>query len=151
MSRRFHDAFLEQGRYLRIWSPTTLYTYAQGLRALDLERPDLDAWVVGLRARGLTPDGIAFSVSITMNGRTRAIGSADARRPPSSTEQSPHEWVVARLQKTMLHEHWRIAFRRQYFTGRRALQGRRHHPCADGGLRPLLLQLHRFCVVAQAR
>jgi hypothetical protein len=29
---------------------------------------------------------------------------------------------VERLQKTILHEHWRIAFRRQYFTGRRSLQ-----------------------------
>jgi transposase InsO family protein len=29
---------------------------------------------------------------------------------------------VERLQKTILHEHWRIAFRRQYFTGRRGLQ-----------------------------
>ena len=36
-----------------------------------------------------------------------------------------HAWtngVVERFQKTILHEHWRIAFRRQYFTGRRALQ-----------------------------
>ncbi len=32
-----------------------------------------------------------------------------------------HAWTngfVERLQKTILHEHWRIAFRRQYFTGR---------------------------------
>jgi transposase InsO family protein len=37
-----------------------------------------------------------------------------------------HAWTngfVERLQKTVLHEHWRIAFRRQYFTGRRMLQG----------------------------
>jgi hypothetical protein len=37
-----------------------------------------------------------------------------------------HAWTngfVERLQKTILHEHWRVAFRRQYFTGRRALQG----------------------------
>lgn len=37
-----------------------------------------------------------------------------------------HAWTngfVERLQKTILHEHWRIAFRRQYFTGRRSLQG----------------------------
>lgn len=36
-----------------------------------------------------------------------------------------HAWTngfVERLQGTILHEHWRIAFRRQYFTGRRALQ-----------------------------
>ena len=37
-----------------------------------------------------------------------------------------HAWTngfVERLQKTILHEHWRIAFRRQYFTRRRSLQG----------------------------
>ena len=37
-----------------------------------------------------------------------------------------HAWTngfVERLQKTILHEHWRIAFRRQYFTSRRSLQG----------------------------
>ena len=36
-----------------------------------------------------------------------------------------HAWTngfVERLQKTILHEHWRVAFRRQYFTGPRALQ-----------------------------
>lgn len=36
-----------------------------------------------------------------------------------------HAWTngfVERLQKTILHEHWRIAFRRQYFTTRRSLQ-----------------------------
>jgi transposase InsO family protein len=36
-----------------------------------------------------------------------------------------HAWTngfVERLQKTILHEHWRIAFRRQYFTGHRSLQ-----------------------------
>lgn len=40
--------------------------------------------------------------------------------------QPRHAWTngfVERLQKTILHEHWRIAFRRQYFTSRRALQG----------------------------
>jgi transposase InsO family protein len=37
-----------------------------------------------------------------------------------------HAWTngfVERLQKTILHEHWRIACRRQYFTSRRSLQG----------------------------
>jgi Helix-turn-helix domain/Integrase core domain len=37
-----------------------------------------------------------------------------------------HAWTngfVERLQKTILHEHWRIAFRRQYFTSRQSLQG----------------------------
>ena len=39
--------------------------------------------------------------------------------------QPRHAWTngfVERLQKTILHEHWRVAFRRQYFTSRRALQ-----------------------------
>jgi transposase InsO family protein len=36
-----------------------------------------------------------------------------------------HAWTngfVDRLQGTILHEHWRIQFRRQYFTGRLAMQ-----------------------------
>ena len=36
-----------------------------------------------------------------------------------------HAWTngfVERLQKTILHEHWRVAFRRQYFTTHRGLQ-----------------------------
>jgi len=36
-----------------------------------------------------------------------------------------HAWTngfMERLQKTILHEHWRVAFRRQYFTGHRMLQ-----------------------------
>lgn len=36
-----------------------------------------------------------------------------------------HAWTngfVERLQKTILHEHWRVAFRRQYFTSQRQLQ-----------------------------
>ena len=40
--------------------------------------------------------------------------------------QPRHAWTngfVERFQKTILHEHWRIAFRRQYFTSRRSLQG----------------------------
>jgi hypothetical protein len=45
-----------------------------------------------------------------------------------------HAWTngfVERLQKTILHEHWRIAFRRQYFTGRRALQGSLDRFCSS--------------------
>jgi transposase InsO family protein len=36
-----------------------------------------------------------------------------------------HAWTngfVERLQGTILHEHWRIEFRRQYFTNRPAMQ-----------------------------
>jgi transposase InsO family protein len=39
--------------------------------------------------------------------------------------QPRHAWTngfVERLQGTILHEHWRIQFRRQYFTGRAAMQ-----------------------------
>jgi transposase InsO family protein len=35
-----------------------------------------------------------------------------------------HAWTngfVERLQQTILHEHWRVVFRRTYFTGRAAL------------------------------
>jgi hypothetical protein len=44
-----------------------------------------------------------------------------------------HAWTTApsSVQKTILHEHWRIAFRRQYFTGCRALQGTLGAFCAS--------------------
>jgi transposase/transposase-like protein len=49
----------------------------------------------------------------------RALGIRHTRIKPR------HAWTngfVERLQGTILQEHWRIAFRRRYFTGRRALQ-----------------------------
>jgi len=64
--------------------------------------------------------------------RTNALEPAviRSRRPRLRlrvTKTKPrHAWTngfVERLQKTILHEHWRIAFRRQYFTSRRSLQG----------------------------
>jgi site-specific recombinase XerD len=58
-SNRF-EQFLQHGTYLRNWSATTLRTYRQGLNSLAIEQPtkaDLDAWVIGLRQKGLTPGG----------------------------------------------------------------------------------------------
>lgn len=60
MSHRLHDTFVEHGLFLRNWTPATIRTYKQGLRALDLEIPtrlDLDNWVVQLRTRGLSAGG----------------------------------------------------------------------------------------------
>jgi transposase InsO family protein len=55
-----------------------------------------------------------------------AFAEGCARRSIRVTRTKPrHAWTngfVERLQKTILHEHWRIAFRRQYFTSRRSLQ-----------------------------
>jgi transposase InsO family protein len=49
----------------------------------------------------------------------RALGIRHTRTRPR------HAWTngfVERLQGTILHEHWRIQFRRQYFTSRAAMQ-----------------------------
>ena len=49
----------------------------------------------------------------------RALGIRDTRTKPR------HAWTngfVARLQGTILQAHWRVAFRRRYFTSRRSLQ-----------------------------
>lgn len=66
---------------------------------------------------------------LTDNGKEFKGAFADgcARLGIRVTRTKPrHAWTngfVERLQKTILHEHWRIAFRRQYFTSRRSLQG----------------------------
>jgi len=52
-----------------------------------------------------------------------ALGIRHTRTKPR------HAWTngfVERLQQTILHEHWRIIFRRYYFTGRAALQRTLH-------------------------
>ena len=57
---RYTKRFIQVGIYLRNWSPRTVRTYRQGLATLAIERPikaELDAWVVGLRERRLTPGG----------------------------------------------------------------------------------------------
>jgi transposase InsO family protein len=49
----------------------------------------------------------------------RTLGITHTRTKPR------HAWTngfVERLQGTILHEHWRVAFRRRYFTSRRQLQ-----------------------------
>jgi len=65
---------------------------------------------------------------LTDNGKEfkGAFAEGCARLRIRVTRTKPrHAWTngfVERLQKTILHEHWRIAFRRQYFTGPRSLQ-----------------------------
>jgi integrase/recombinase XerD len=66
--------FLRSGQYLRNWSPRTVTTYGQGLTCLQvalreeasqgdnvtapiLTKGNLQAWVVSMRQRGLTPGG----------------------------------------------------------------------------------------------
>ena len=62
--------FLEAGKFLRNWSPTTIRTYTQCLASLDgtpLTKAGLDQWVIRLRQRGLSPGGI--------NVRIRSVNS----------------------------------------------------------------------------
>ena len=64
---------------------------------------------------------------LTDNGKEfkGALPRAATASPAVTSTKPRHAWTngfVERLQKTILHEHWRIAFRRQYFTGRRSLQ-----------------------------
>ena len=62
------------------------------------------------------------------NGKEFKAGfvSASAVHQVTHTRTKPrHAWTngfVERLQGTILHEHWRVAFRRHYFTSARALQ-----------------------------
>lgn len=66
---------------------------------------------------------------LTDNGKEfkGAFAAGCERLRITVTKTKPrHAWTngfVERFQKTILHEHWRIAFRRHYFTARRALQG----------------------------
>jgi transposase InsO family protein len=67
--------------------------------------------------RVLTDNGKEFKGAFAAG--CEALGIRHTRTKPR------HAWTngfVERLQKTILHEHWRIAFRRQYFTSRRGLQ-----------------------------
>src|SRR5262249_5740170 len=64
-SAGLHEAFIKAGVYLRNWSPRTAQTYRQGLHCLRIEIPtkaQLDAWVIGMRERGLTPGGVNMYV-----------------------------------------------------------------------------------------
>jgi transposase InsO family protein len=67
--------------------------------------------------RILTDGGSEFKAAFAEAGQ--ALGIRHTRTLPR------HAWTngfVERLQGTILHEHWRIAFRRQYFTSRGAMQ-----------------------------
>jgi hypothetical protein len=66
--------------------------------------------------RVLTDNGKEFK------GPSPPAASALGVRVTVTRTKPRHAWTngfVERRQKTILHEHWRIAFRRQYFTGRR--------------------------------
>ena len=54
------DEFLQQGLYLRNWSPRTVRTYRQGLATLpsSLSKSTLAGWVMAHRQRGLTAAGL---------------------------------------------------------------------------------------------
>ena len=83
----------------------------------DVVRPTYRQAGWGLR-RVLTDNGKEFKGAF-------AAGCERLRLRVTKTKPR-HAWTngfVERLQKTILHEHWRIAFRRQYFTSRRSLQG----------------------------
>ncbi len=63
LSTEQREAFFEQGLYLRNWSPRTLHTYRQSIPlGLTLTKVGLDAWVIGLRQRGLSPGGINLRI-----------------------------------------------------------------------------------------
>ena len=67
--------------------------------------------------RVLTDGGSEFKAAFAAS--CRALGIKHTRILPR------HAWTngfVERLQGTILHEHWRIAFRRHYFTSRGAMQ-----------------------------
>jgi site-specific recombinase XerD len=63
------ESFVEQGLYLRNWSPRTVRSYRQAFRECpaELSKANLNAMVVALRQLGLSAGGI--------NGRIRAINS----------------------------------------------------------------------------
>jgi transposase InsO family protein len=81
---------------------------------------------------GVRPDyraaGWRLQRVLTDNGKEfkGAFAAGCARLGIRVTRTKPrHAWTngfVERLQKTILHEHWRIAFRRRDFAGCRALQ-----------------------------
>ena len=77
---------------------------------------------------GYRQAGWSLQRVLTDNGKEFKGVFADgcARLGIRVTRTKPrHAWTngfVERLQKTILHEHWRVAFRRQYFTTHRGLQ-----------------------------
>ncbi len=82
------ERFLQQGQYLRNWSATTLRTLRQGLNSLSSvvhddppTKANLEAWVIGLRQKGLTPGGCNMYIR-TVNSYARRD------REPSRTPQT---------------------------------------------------------------
>jgi site-specific recombinase XerD len=63
------EQFLQHGSYVRDWSPQTVTAYRQSISYLSTEitKASLNAAVVAMRGRGLTPGGI--------NLRIRSINS----------------------------------------------------------------------------
>jgi integrase/recombinase XerD len=63
LSTEQREAFLQQGLYLRNWSPRTVRTYRQSIPpGLELTKAGLTAWVLSLRARGLSPGGVNLRI-----------------------------------------------------------------------------------------
>jgi hypothetical protein len=54
------ERFIQHGRILRDWSPETVNTYRKSFRECPAEitKANLNAAVVAMRERGLTPGGI---------------------------------------------------------------------------------------------
>ena len=83
---------------------------------VDIVRPGYRAAGWPLR-RVLTDNGKEFKASF--------VTTCAARQIRHTRTKPRHAWTngfVERLQGTLLHEHWRIAFRRHYFTSRWQLQ-----------------------------
>ena len=83
---------------------------------VDIVRPGYRAAGWPLR-RVLTDNGKEFKASF--------VTTCAARQIRHTRTKPRHAWTngfVERFQGTLLHEHWRIAFRRHYFTSRRQLQ-----------------------------
>jgi transposase InsO family protein len=79
-------------------------------------RPGYDAAGWRLR-RVLTDNGKEF--------KARFVTTCATARVVHTRTKPRHAWtngIVERLQGTILHEHWRVEFRRYYFTSARGLQ-----------------------------
>jgi transposase len=116
----------------KVWQITgcdvaSSYTWAQLVVG---EVTSEDTWRVvdtvirrGYRAAGWTLQRVLTDRGHEFKG---AFVAGCERRGIRVTRTKPrHAWTngfVERVQGTILHEHWRIAFRRQYFTGVAALQ-----------------------------
>ena len=59
------ETFINHGRYLRGWSPSTVRTYRQvlsGFRVGQVSKQSLSEYILSLQARGLTPGGINIHI-----------------------------------------------------------------------------------------